>query len=75
MPVEVLFSILKQHGIPAKLLQFVQEGHTYTHPEAARVAFEAARSWLETHVPERKDEGRQGDAGFAKRASGCLFPR
>jgi len=51
MPNEVLYSILKQHRIPTKLLKFVEEGHTYSRASSARLAFEQVRGWLETNMP------------------------
>lgn len=51
MPYEVLYSILKEYRIPARMLSFVEEGHNYANPSAARLAFDEARQWLKTHMP------------------------
>ncbi|MEO1020326.1 MAG: prolyl oligopeptidase family serine peptidase, partial [Pseudomonadota bacterium] len=51
MPSEVLYSILRQRGVPTRLLKFVEEGHNYSRPESAKFAFEEVRRWLETHMP------------------------
>jgi dipeptidyl aminopeptidase/acylaminoacyl peptidase len=53
MPNEILYSILKQHDVPTRLLKFVEEGHTYSRPESAKLAFEEVRHWLGTHMPTR----------------------
>jgi dipeptidyl aminopeptidase/acylaminoacyl peptidase len=50
VPNEILYSILKQHGLPTRMLKFVEEGHTYSRPESAKLAFEEVRRWLETHL-------------------------
>lgn len=55
VPSEVLYSILRQHDVPARLLKFVDEGHTYSRSESARLAFKEARLWLERHLlPENQ---------------------
>jgi dipeptidyl aminopeptidase/acylaminoacyl peptidase len=51
---ELLYSILKQHNVPTRMLKFVKEGHTYSRPESAKLAFEVVRRWLEVHMPNRR---------------------
>jgi dipeptidyl aminopeptidase/acylaminoacyl peptidase len=51
MPNEVLYSILKQHNVPTRLIKFVEEGHAYSRPESAKLAFNEVRQWLEKHMP------------------------
>lgn len=51
MPNEIMYTILRQHGVPTRLLKFVEEGHNYSRPESAKLAFEEVRRWLETHMP------------------------
>lgn len=55
MPNEVVYSILKQQGVPSRMLKFVEEGHTYSRPESAKLAFEEVRRWLEVHMPAQKN--------------------
>ncbi|MGH8195880.1 MAG: alpha/beta fold hydrolase [Woeseiaceae bacterium] len=64
MPSEILYSILKQHNVPTRLLKFVEEGHVYTHRESAKLAFEETRRWLEAHILQR-------DAKQTKRQRSC----
>ena len=51
MPNEVMYSILKENGVPTRMLKFVDEGHVYSRPESAKLAFEEVRKWLEAHMP------------------------
>lgn len=61
MPNEVLYSILKQHGVHTRFLKFVEEGHVYRRPEAAKIAFGEVRNWLETHMPVNLTSVREPD--------------
>lgn len=53
MPNEVLYSMLRKNGVPAKMLRFTNEGHTYSSPAAAKYAFNQARIWLDIHLENR----------------------
>ena len=54
MPNEVIYSILKEYGVSARMLKFVEEGHNYVRPETAKLAFEEVRRWLDAHMPARE---------------------
>ena len=47
---EMLFSILRQYNVPTRMIRFEDEGHTYTNPEAAKIAFIEIRNWLDQHL-------------------------
>lgn len=49
-PNEVMYSILKIHDVPTRMIKFVDEGHSFATPASADVAFEEARSWFERHM-------------------------
>jgi len=51
MPNEIMYSILKENDVPTRMLKFTEEGHIYTRPESAKLAFEEIRRWIETHMP------------------------
>ena len=48
---EQAFTLIRQSGVPAKYITFLDEGHTYTTPEAALVAFDLVMEWLAEHMP------------------------
>lgn len=50
---ETLFSVLREYGTPARMLRFVDQGHTYANPAAVKAAFDAMLLWLEEHAPPR----------------------
>lgn len=50
-PYEVVYSILKSEGTPARMIAFPGQGHGYSDPAVAKLAFEETRRWLETHMP------------------------
>lgn len=47
---EVVFSILRSRGVPARMFMFTEEGHVHLTPASSRFAFEQMRIWLETHL-------------------------
>lgn len=53
-PWEIVYSILRDRGVPAELLVFTEEGHGYSRPESASLAFNRARAWLDTNMPRRR---------------------
>ena len=57
LPSEVMYSILKENGVPTRMLKFPEEGHNYTRPESARFAFEEVHKWLETHMSKADEAG------------------
>lgn len=48
---ELAFTLIRQAGVPAKYITFLDQGHTYTTPEAAIVAFDLVTDWLAEHMP------------------------
>lgn len=56
---EMLFSVLRQSGVPTRLLRYEKEGHVLTDPAAVRHAFQQIETWLADHLKrEREDDGR-----------------
>ena len=55
MASELLFSTLREYGVPVRMLRFVEEGHNYRDPEIAILAFNEMHSWLEDHMSEATD--------------------
>ena len=47
---EVLFSILRQHHVPARMLRYVDDGHGFQTPASSRHAFEQIHSWFSNHM-------------------------
>jgi dipeptidyl aminopeptidase/acylaminoacyl peptidase len=62
LPHQVLYSILRAYGTPTRLLSFVDEGHTYTRRESARLAFREAQRWFEKHLSTEPMPARQASA-------------
>lgn len=52
---ETAFTLIRQAGVPARYITFVDEGHTYSTPEAALVAFDLVMGWMAEHMPARQD--------------------
>lgn len=50
-PWEVVYSILRSRDTPARMLVFTGEGHNYSSPASAGLAFTEMRAWLELHMP------------------------
>ncbi len=48
---EVLFSILRQYGVPAIMLRYVDEGQNQLSFASPLHRFGEIRRWLETHIP------------------------
>jgi dipeptidyl aminopeptidase/acylaminoacyl peptidase len=48
---EALFSVLTQYDVPTRMLRFVDEGHNYSTPQSATLAFSTAREWFEKYMP------------------------
>jgi len=48
---ELAFTLIRQSGVPAKYITFLDQGHTYTTPEAAIIAFGLVTDWLAEHMP------------------------
>lgn len=46
MSAEVLFSILRQHHVPARMLRYVDDGHGLQTPASANFAFEQIHAWF-----------------------------
>lgn len=81
LSVEVLFSILRQYDVPAKMLRYMDEGHTLRNPQAVRHAFAQIQEWLAEHLDLTLDahgntvfdgdraKSRRGDSTSASRQS------
>jgi pimeloyl-ACP methyl ester carboxylesterase len=48
---ELAFTLIRQSGVPTKYITFLDEGHTYSTPEAARVAYQLVTDWMAEHMP------------------------
>ena len=48
---ETAFTLIRQAGTPTRYFTFLDEGHTYSTPEAAGVAFDLVTDWLAEHMP------------------------
>ena len=59
---ETAFTLIRQAGVPTRYIMFPDEGHTYSTPEAALVAFDLVTDWLAKHMP-----AEPGDADFVVR--------
>jgi dipeptidyl aminopeptidase/acylaminoacyl peptidase len=56
---EVLFSLLRQNHVPARMLRYVDEGHGLGTAASARHAFEQVHAWFAEHMDMATDaEGR-----------------
>lgn len=44
---EATFSILRQYDVPTRLVRFVDQGHVYSDPNSARLAFHMASDWFQ----------------------------
>jgi dipeptidyl aminopeptidase/acylaminoacyl peptidase len=51
---EVLFSMLRQYKIPARMLRYVDEGHVAVSIASARHRYREIKRWLETYIPPPK---------------------
>lgn len=54
MPNEVLYSILSENDVPTRLIKFSEEGHAYSRPASARLAFNEMHRWLKRHMPAHR---------------------
>ncbi len=54
---EVLFSMLRQYGIPTRMLRYTNDGHNPTDAASAISRFSEVRKWLEAYIPAHSDEG------------------
>lgn len=52
---EVLFSILRQSHVPARMLRYVDDGHGFETPASATHAFEQIDSWFAEHMDMAMD--------------------
>lgn len=48
---EVLFSMLRQYDVPARMLRYVDDGHFAVTADAVLHRYREVVRWLETHVP------------------------
>lgn len=54
---EVLFSVLKDNGVPSKLVRFPEDGHNYASKASALKAFTEASNWFASYLrPGRPDD-------------------
>jgi dipeptidyl aminopeptidase/acylaminoacyl peptidase len=50
MSAEVLFSILRQSHVPARMLRYLDDGHGFQTPASATHAFEQVDAWFARHL-------------------------
>lgn len=48
---EVLFAMLRQYGVPTRLLRYMDDGHAANSEASAIHRFNEARTWLEKYMP------------------------
>lgn len=48
---EVLFSVLRQYGVPTRMLRYVDEGHNPATAASALHRYREIRGWLEKYIP------------------------
>ncbi len=52
---EVLFSMLRRNGVPARMLRYVDEGHGFSTPATAGHAFEQVTGWFAKYMDMATD--------------------
>jgi dipeptidyl aminopeptidase/acylaminoacyl peptidase len=58
---ELAFTLIRQSGVAAKYITFLDEGHTYSTPESARLAFQLVTDWMREHMPAAWTDLAPGD--------------
>lgn len=74
---EVLFSMLRQYGIPTRMLRYVDEGHNPLTAASALHRYREIKAWLDKYIPEqgrvfptRDTSARSGGEVCVERATG-----
>lgn len=55
---EVLYSVLKDNGVPSKLVRFPEDGHNYVSKASALHAFTEASNWFAMYLRPERSDGR-----------------